>query len=70
MIDLLQINLYQKNTKNLKTLFFNFDLKLQVNDDNDYEMEVELDEPEMVRQETPSQRFVNFVHLYSMAMTT
>ena len=51
-------------------MIFNFDVKLQVKDDNDYEMESEFNEPEMVRQETPWQRFVNFVHLYSMAMIT
>ena len=35
------------------TFFKIRDLKLQVNDDEDFEEEAELDEPEVVRQEMP-----------------
>ena len=58
-----------KKDKKLRTLSLNFDLKLQVTDDND-EKEAELDELEIVRQETPLKRFVNFMYLYSMTMST
>ena len=47
------------------------DLKLQVNDDDDSEEEVEAVRQEMPRQEIPRQaRYVNFGYFYSWAMFT